>query len=60
MARATEKKIKVFHLGRPEQREEYEALLNSDRLHHIEKDEFTYSKRTEQPIITVWYEVYLK
>jgi len=54
----TRKKIKVFDLGRREDKQNYENLLNDINVSHIIREEFSYSKRTDQPLITVWYEEY--
>jgi hypothetical protein len=53
MPRLTEKKVETFNLAKPDQKERYEALLNDPNVSYIEREEFTYSKRTEHPIITV-------
>lgn len=55
MPRLTRKKVEVFNLAKPDHKAEYEELLNDPNVSHIEKEEFTYSKRTEHPVITVWY-----
>jgi len=51
--------VKTFNLHRPEDKEEYENILNSPLISHIIKEEFVYSKRTEAPLITVWYAEFL-
>jgi hypothetical protein len=60
MARLTERKVKIFNLAKPEQKEEYEKLLNDPDVSHIDREEFVYSKKTDLPIITVWYTIYVK
>ena len=60
MARFTQKKIEVFNLAKPEHKAEYEELINDPKVSHIIREEFTYSKKTEHPIITVWYEEFVK
>ncbi len=56
----TRKKVKVFMLAKPDQKAEYETLLNDPKISHISRDEFTFDKRTGHPIIVVWYEEYIK
>ncbi|MBC8548936.1 MAG: hypothetical protein H8D23_04735 [Candidatus Brocadiales bacterium] len=60
MARLTRKKIQVYNLAKPDHKAEYEELLNDPNVSHIIKEEFTYSKRTEHPVITVWYEEFIR
>ncbi len=61
MNRLTQKRVQIFNLAKPEHRDDYENLLNDvSRVSHIIKEEFMYSKRTEHPIITVWYEEFIQ
>lgn len=60
MLRLTKTRVEVYNLSKADDKDAYEALLNDVEVSHIVKEEFTYSKRTEQPIITVWYEEYIK
>jgi hypothetical protein len=59
MPRLTKIRVEVFNLAKPEHKEKYEALLNSPKISHIKKEEFQYSKKTEHPIITIWYEEFI-
>lgn len=54
----TIKKVKTFNLAREGKHAEYEDLLNDPRVVHIKKENVTISKKTDYPIITVWYEEY--
>ena len=52
----TIKRVATFNLGNSSDKEDYETLINDPNLVYINKEEFTYSKKTDQPIITIWYE----
>lgn len=60
MLRLTRKKVEVYNLAKPDDKDAYESLMNDPEVDFISKEEFTYSKRSEQPIITVWYEEFIK
>ena len=60
MPRLTRKRVEVYNLAKPDHKAEYEELLNDPNISHIIKEEFTYSKRTEHPVITVWYEEFVR
>ena len=60
MPRLTKKKVRTFNLGKIDQRDEYEDLINDSKVSFVEKEEFVYDKRTGQPVITIWYEEYIK
>ena len=47
------KKVDTFNLGKTADKEAYEELLNDPNLVYINKEEFTYSRKTDQPIITI-------
>ncbi len=53
----TVKKIDIYDLGNPSQKDKYEKLLNSEELALINREEFAYDK-IGRAKITVWYEIY--
>ncbi|MCX8057782.1 MAG: hypothetical protein N3A58_00005 [Spirochaetes bacterium] len=50
----TIKRVKKFVLDNPEEKDEYELILNSENLTII-KEQFSYDK-SGRAIITIWYE----
>lgn len=48
----TTKKVSTFHLHDEEDRERYEELLNDPNV-EVDRDEFTYTKTGNEPIITI-------
>lgn len=47
-------KVKKYNLDSPEEKEEYEEILNDPKKYYITKENFIYDK-FGRPLITIWY-----
>jgi len=52
-----EKRVAFFNLSKPEDKKEYEEILNDPEC-EVEKEQFKYSTpstKQAEPLVTVWY-----
>ena len=59
-SRLTKKRVKNFDLKIVEQKEAYESVLNDPMVTYIIKEEFAYDRRTGHPVVTIWFEEYIR